>query len=119
MRGLRRPASPEAFGIRARCERFLFGFEGVRRDSLFPFRPFIRAGDYSNEATPVPIPNTAVKLICADDTWRAAARENRSSPAFFMRPYGQAVKTLPFHGSNPGSSPGRVTIRNILADTAL
>ena len=27
-----------------------------------------------------------------------------------IRPYGQAVKTLPFHGSNPGSSPGRVTI---------
>ena len=26
-----------------------------------------------------------------------------------IRPYGQAVKTLPFHGSNPGSSPGRVT----------
>ena len=25
-----------------------------------------------------------------------------------MRPYGQAVKTPPFHGDNPGSSPGRV-----------
>ena len=24
------------------------------------------------------------------------------------RPYGQAVKTSPFHGGNPGSSPGRV-----------
>ena len=27
-----------------------------------------------------------------------------------MRPYGQAVKTSPFHGGNPGSNPGRVTI---------
>ena len=25
-------------------------------------------------------------------------------------PYGQAVKTRPFHGRIPGSSPGRVTI---------
>ena len=30
-----------------------------------------------------------------------------------IRPYGQAVKTLPFHGSNPGSSPGRVTIEHL------
>ena len=27
----------------------------------------------------------------------------------FYRPYGQAVKTPPFHGGNPGSIPGRVT----------
>jgi hypothetical protein len=26
------------------------------------------AGGYSEEATPVPIPNTEVKLLCADDT---------------------------------------------------
>ena len=26
-----------------------------------------------------------------------------------MRPYGQAVKTSPFHGGIPGSNPGRVT----------
>ena len=28
----------------------------------------------------------------------------------FIWPYGQAVKTSPFHGGNPGSNPGRVTI---------
>ena len=33
---------------------------------------------FSNEGPPVPIPNTEVKLICADDTWREAAWENRS-----------------------------------------
>ncbi len=27
------------------------------------------SGDYSIEATPVPIPNTEVKLYSADDTW--------------------------------------------------
>ena len=29
---------------------------------------------------------------------------------FNTRPYGQAVKTPPFHGGIPGSNPGRVTI---------
>ena len=29
------------------------------------------------EGPPVPIPNTEVKLICADDTWRATAWENK------------------------------------------
>ena len=29
------------------------------------------------EGPPVPIPNTEVKLICADNTWRVTAREDR------------------------------------------
>ena len=29
------------------------------------------------EGPPVPIPNTEVKLICADDTCRVTGRENR------------------------------------------
>ena len=33
-----------------------------------------------DEVPPVPIPNTEVKLISADDTWLETARENRSSP---------------------------------------
>ena len=37
-------------------------------------------GVYYGEVPPVPIPNTEVKLICADDTWLVTARENRSSP---------------------------------------
>ncbi len=36
--------------------------------------------DY-DEDPPVPIPNTVVKLIRAENTWRAASRENRSMPA--------------------------------------
>ena len=39
------------------------------------------AGVYYGEVPPVPIPNTEVKLTCAEDTWREAARKNRSSPA--------------------------------------
>ena len=30
--------------------------------------------------TPVPIPNTAVKPTCVEDTWLEAARENRQMP---------------------------------------
>ena len=37
-------------------------------------------GVYGNEGPPVPIPNTVVKLICADNTWLEAAREDRTTP---------------------------------------
>ena len=37
-------------------------------------------GDSNAEGPPVPIPNTEVKLCCADDTLRATARESRSLP---------------------------------------
>ena len=36
-----------------------------------------QVGVYNGEGPPVPIPNTEVKLICADDTWLETARENR------------------------------------------
>ena len=42
------------------------------------------AGDNSKEATPDPIPNSAVKLFCVDGTAWAAAWESRTSPAFFF-----------------------------------
>ena len=42
------------------------------------------AGVYYDEDPPVPIPNTVVKLIYAEDTWRVTARENRSSPALYL-----------------------------------
>ena len=49
---------------------FLCDFEGFPSTS----------GGYSEEDTPVPIPNTEVKLFCADDTWRVTARESRTLP---------------------------------------
>ena len=49
-----------------------------------------------DEAPPVPIPNTEVKLIGAEDTWLEAARENRLMPAQF------AVSTV--GTANPYSS---------------
>ena len=37
-------------------------------------------GVYDDEGPPVPIPNTVVKLISAENTRRAASREDRSMP---------------------------------------
>ena len=34
-------------------------------------------GADGGEGPPVPIPNTVVKLVCVDNTWRATAREDR------------------------------------------
>ena len=34
---------------------------------------------YGDEGTPVPIPNTVVKLINGDNTWLATAREDNTT----------------------------------------
>ena len=44
------------------------------------------SGGYSEEDTPVPIPNTEVKLLSADGTARETAWESRTPPDFFKRP---------------------------------
>ena len=50
--------------------------------SLFSFQGMILriVGVDGGEGTPVPIPNTAVKLTCADNTWLVAAREDKRAP---------------------------------------
>ena len=42
------------------------------------------SGDNNGEVTPVPIPNTEVKLSGAEDTWLVTAWENRTLPDFFI-----------------------------------
>ena len=44
-----------------------------------------------DEGPPVPIPNTEVKLISADDTWLATARDNRKAPTPKQSPNRVAV----------------------------
>ena len=39
-------------------------------------------GVYYAEGPPVPFPNTVVKLMRADNSWRAASCKDRSSPTF-------------------------------------
>ena len=46
----------------------MFSFQGTSNQIV---------GVDCDEGPPVPIPNTEVKLICADDTWRVTAWENR------------------------------------------
>ena len=51
---------------------FSVQFSGYKPDSL--------VGVFNGEGPPVPIPNTAVKLTCAENTCLATDRENRSMP---------------------------------------
>ena len=44
-----------------------------------------KSGDNSEEVTPVPISNTVVKLLSADDTWWGAAWESRTLPVFVLK----------------------------------
>jgi LysM repeat protein len=69
-------------------------------------------GDSSGEATPVPIPNTEVKLSSAEDTERAAFRENRSSPGF-LRSSGVVALGQPksFTGDR-SCAPGRKDVKS-------
>ena len=64
-----------------------------------PSKPF--PGDHSVEATPVPIPNTEVKLYRADDTAGVTLWESRSLPGFFC------TKMAPFWASFLYKSAGR------------
>ena len=42
-------------------------------------------GGFGERETPVPIPNTAVKPLSADDTARATLWESKSPPRFFKK----------------------------------
>ena len=53
---------------------------GIVKKSFRNGKPFRAVGVYDGEGPPVPIPNTVVKLISADNTWREAAREDRMMP---------------------------------------
>ena len=47
---------------------------------------FYVSGDYSKEVTPVPIPNTEVKLFSADGTARETEWESRTPPEIYFIP---------------------------------
>ena len=55
-----------------------------------------KSGDNSKEDTPVPISNTEVKLLSADDTWWEAAWENRTLPLFLQGPMVKRLRHRPF-----------------------
>ena len=45
-------------------------------------------GVNGDEGTPVPIPNTVVKLVYGDNTWLVTAREDREMPTQSIHPNG-------------------------------
>ena len=65
--------------IDERMQGWFYGFPLCGFESM--------SGGYGGEDTPVPIPNTEVKLACAEDTWLVTARENRALPDIpFQKP---------------------------------
>ena len=44
----------------------------------------INAGDNNEEEIPVPMPNTEVKLLSAEDTYELPCWENRKLPVLFF-----------------------------------
>ena len=52
-------------------KKALFSFEGANLQGKR------ESGDDSKEEPPVPMPNTEVKLLNVDGTWRVTARESR------------------------------------------
>ena len=57
-----------------KIRKILFSFECMTESVIH------RVGDEGKEGTPVPMPNTEVKLFSVDDTWRVTARESRTLP---------------------------------------
>ena len=62
-------------------------------------------GVYSDEGPPVPIPNTEVKLISAENTWGAAPWEDRATPTFLFASIAQSVEHAAVNRGVTGSSP--------------
>ena len=64
----------------------LFSFQGTKYEknmkNCVEKSTSRKSGDNSEEVTPVPISNTEVKLLSADDTWWEAAWESRTLPVF-------------------------------------
>ena len=74
--------------------------EEVERDCYLVFRELKipkRSGGDGGMVTPVPISNTVVKLLSADDTWREAAWESRTLPVNNMRKW-LRVRASPCQG---------------------
>ena len=64
-----------------------------------------KVGVFNGEGPPVPIPNTAVKLTRADNTWLATAREDRYSPTLIYSSLAQSVEHAAVNRRVVGSSP--------------
>ena len=75
----------------------LFSFQGTKYEknmkNCVEKSTSRKSGDNSEEVTPVPISNTEVKLLSADDTWWEAAWESRTLPVFIKAPWSSGQDT--------------------------
>ncbi len=62
------------------------------------------SGGYNEKVTPVPIPNTVVKLLSADDTWMETSWESKSLPDLYSS-IAQSVEHAAVNRRVVGSSP--------------
>ena len=65
---------------------FSFSFQCT---GTFPLQHNLVGVDY-DEGPPVPISNTVVKLVCADNTWLETAREDKLTPTLLLSSVGRA-----------------------------
>ena len=71
---------------RRRSSIYLCIFECARRSTQRI------SGDNDEEEIPVPMPNTEVKLLSAEDTYKLPCWENRKSPVFLCLFYSKLVE---------------------------
>ena len=77
----------------------------LRNDKRVSCKRYSIVGVNDDEGPPVPIPNTVVKLISAENTWREAAREDRSAPTYIFSSIAQSVEHAAVNRRVVGSSP--------------
>ena len=65
---------------------FLFGFQVAWKEKRI-------VGVIGDEVPPVPMPNTEVKLISAENTWLVTTRKDKAMPAHFL-PLNLQIKGL-------------------------
>ena len=61
--------------------------------------------DHGGEGTPVPIPNTVVKLARGDNTWLVTAREDNTLRTLLYSSIAQSVEHAAVNRRVVGSSP--------------
>src|SRR5438270_9172625 len=89
---------------------------------LYPKHRNQVSGGHRERVTPVPIPNTAVKPLIADDTARATVWESRTSPdKFFLKSPRDPSRAFRFCGAllSEPPQPGIRPVRHIRAQRAL
>ena len=64
-----------------------------------------RVGVTNAKGTPVPIPNTEVKLCSAENTWSETTREDRSTLTYLYSSLAQLAERMTVNHDVAGSSP--------------